>query len=131
MKLEISKSRVKQQNVSVIGLFSLAGRHEKMDDVFVYHECQSTSWSHSTKNKNKQKLNQKQRLDVPFTMFVRFFICLSCMFCLLVRFFMCLSYTFCLVACLLLCLFFDVPFPYVLSTCSFACFANAFPIRSD
>ena len=54
MKVEMSKSRVKQQNVSVIGLFSLAGRHEKMDDVFVYHECQSTSWSHSTKNKNKQ-----------------------------------------------------------------------------
>ena len=54
MKVEMSKSRVKQQNVSVIGLFSLAGRHEKIDDVFVYHECQSTSWSHSTKNKNKQ-----------------------------------------------------------------------------
>ena len=55
MKVEMSKSRVKQQNVSVIGLFSLAGRYEKMD---------------------------------------------------------------------------DVPFPYVLSTCSFVCFANAFPIRS-
>ena len=26
----MSKRRVKQQNVSVIGLFALAGRHEKM-----------------------------------------------------------------------------------------------------
>ena len=43
--------RVKQQNISVIGLFTLAGRYEKMDDIFVYHECQSTRWSHSTKNK--------------------------------------------------------------------------------
>ena len=50
----MGKRRVKQQNVSVIGLFKLAGRHKKMDDVFVYHECQSTIWSHSAKHKNKQ-----------------------------------------------------------------------------
>ena len=50
----MSKRRVKQQNVSVIGLFTLAGWHKKMDDVFVYHECQSTHWSYSAKNKNKQ-----------------------------------------------------------------------------
>ena len=95
------------------------------------------------------KLNQNNVCHVPFTMFVRFFICLSCTFCLLVRFFMCvsytfclllrfficLSYTFCLVGCLLLCLFFGClshtfcllvclfvlqrPFLYVLSSCSF------------
>ena len=59
--------RVKQQNISVIGLFTLAGRHEKMDDIFVYHECQSTRWSHSTKNK-------KNDCHVPFAMFVRFFV---------------------------------------------------------
>ena len=28
----MSKRRVKQQNVSVIGLFKLAGRHKKMDE---------------------------------------------------------------------------------------------------
>ena len=42
------------------------------------------------------KLNQNNVCHVPFTMFVCFFICLSCTFCLLVRFFMCLSYTICL-----------------------------------
>ena len=72
MKVEMSKSRVKQQNVSVIGLFSLAGRHEKMDDVFVYHECQSTRWSHSTKNKNKQT-QSKQRLPRAFYHVCSFF----------------------------------------------------------
>ena len=50
----MGKSRVKQQNVPVIGVFKLAGRHKKMDDVFVYHECQSRIWSHSAKHKNKQ-----------------------------------------------------------------------------
>ena len=85
----MSKRRVKQQNVSVIGLFTLAGRHKKMDDVFVYHECQSTRWSHSAKNKNKQT-QSKQRLPLTFyyvCSFVRFFICLSHTFCLLVRLF--------------------------------------------
>ena len=51
----MSKRRVKQQNISVIGLFKLAGRHKKTDDVFVYHECQSTRWSHSAKNKTQSK----------------------------------------------------------------------------
>ena len=37
----MSTWRVKQQSVSVIGLFKLAGRHKKMDDVFVNHECQN------------------------------------------------------------------------------------------
>ena len=69
----MSKRRVKQQNVSVIGLFTLAGRHKKMDDVFVYHECQSTRWSHSAKNKTN-KLNQNNVYHLPFTMFVRLFV---------------------------------------------------------
>ena len=45
----MGKRRGKQQNILVIGLFKLAGRHKKMDDVFVYHECQITRWSHSAK----------------------------------------------------------------------------------
>ena len=45
----MGKRRGKQQNISVTGLFKLAGRHKKMDDVFVYHECKSTRWSHSAK----------------------------------------------------------------------------------
>ena len=55
----MSKRRVKQLNISVIGLFKLAGRHKKMDDVFVYHECQSTRWSHSVKTKINKR-NHKQ-----------------------------------------------------------------------
>ena len=61
----MGKSRVKQLNISVIGLFTLAGRHKKMDDVFIYHECQSTRWSHSVKTKTN-KLNHKQRLSRAF-----------------------------------------------------------------
>ena len=66
----MGKGRVKQQNISVIGLFKLAGRHEKMDDVFIYHECQSTRWSHSVKTKTN-KLNHKQRLSRAF-----YYVCL-------------------------------------------------------
>ena len=61
----MGKRRVKQQNVSVIGLFKLAGQHKKMDDVFVYHECQSTRWSHSVKTKTNKR-NHKQRLSRAF-----------------------------------------------------------------
>ena len=57
--------RVKQQNISVIGLFKLAGRHKKMDDVFIYHECQSTRLSHSVKTK-ANKRNHKQRWSRAF-----------------------------------------------------------------
>ena len=73
----MSKRRVKQQNVSVTGLFKLAGRHKKMDDVFVHHECQSTRWSHSA-NIKTNKLNHKQRLSRVF-----YYVCLfvfSCAF---------------------------------------------------
>ena len=51
----MSKRRVKQQNLSVTGLFKFAGRRKKMDDVFVNHECQSTRKKNSAKKKNKQK----------------------------------------------------------------------------
>ena len=85
----MGKRRVKQQNVSVIGLFKLAGRHKKTDDVFVYHECQSTRWIHSATNE-KHKLNHKQRLSRVF-----YYVCVF------------------------VCLFFHVPFLYVLSSCSF------------
>ena len=82
----MSKRRVKQQNVSAIGLFTLAGRRKKMDDVFVYHKCSGTRWSHSAKIKNKQtKSKTTFATCLLLSMFVRFFICLSCMFCLLVR----------------------------------------------
>ena len=62
--------RVKQQNISVIGLFKLAGRHKKMDDVFIYHECQSTRWSHSVKTKTNKR-NHKQCLPRAF-----YYVCL-------------------------------------------------------
>ena len=81
----MSKRRVKQQNVSVIGLFKLAGRHKKMHDVFVYHECQSTTKINSAKNE-KHKLNHKQRLSRVFYFVCLFFMCLSYTFCLAVRF---------------------------------------------
>ena len=98
----MSKRRVKRQNVSVIGLFTLAGRHEKMDDVFVYHECQSTSWSHSAKNKNKQTQSKQRLPRIPFTMFVRLFVFsyafpIRFVYMFVCLFYKCLSYTFCLV----------------------------------
>ena len=61
----MGKRRVKQQNISVIGIFTLAGRHKKMDDVFVNHECQSTPWIPSVKTKTN-KLNHKQRSSRAF-----------------------------------------------------------------
>ena len=57
----MDKGRGKQQNVSVTGLFKLAGRHTKMDDVFVYRERQSTGRNQSTKeNKQTNKLNHER-----------------------------------------------------------------------
>ena len=89
----MGKRRVKQQKISVTGLFKLAGRHKKMDDVFVYHECQSTRWSHSTKNKNKTNSIKN------------------------------VCHVTCLLLCLFVCSFFHMPFLYVLSTCSFFSYA--------
>ena len=83
----MGKRRVKQQNVSVIGLFNLAGRHKKMDDVFVFHECQSTRWIHSAKNRNKQTQSQTTLVTcLLLRFFSLFFMCLSYTFCLAVRF---------------------------------------------
>ena len=95
----MSKRRVKQQNVSVIGLITLAGRREKMDGVLEYHECQSTRWSHTTKNKNKQTQSK--------TTFAT---------CLLPCLFVCS-------------LFHTPFLYVLSTTCSFVCFSNAFPIR--
>ena len=82
----MGKRRVKQQNVSVIGLFKLAGRHKKMDDVFVNHECLSTRCIHSVKT-NTNKLNHKRSSHafyyVCFFFYVPFLYVLSsfCFFC--------------------------------------------------
>ena len=82
----MGKRRVKQQNVSVIGLFKLAGRHKKMDDVFVNHECLSTRCIHSLKT-NTNKLNHKRSSHafyyVCFFFYVPFLYVLSsfCFFC--------------------------------------------------
>ena len=53
----MGKRRVKQQNISVIGLFKLAGRHKKMDDVFV-NTRKHTFESLSQKRINKTKQNK-------------------------------------------------------------------------
>ena len=81
----MGKRCVKQQNVSVIGLFKLAGRHNKMDDVFVYHDSQSTRWSHSVKTKTNKR-NHKQRLSRAFCYVCLFFHVLFFTFCQVVRF---------------------------------------------
>ena len=69
----MGKRRVKQQNVSVIGLFNVAGRHKKMDDVFVYtreHSLKSLSKKKKSKTKQTTKkthtLNPKQHLSRVF-----------------------------------------------------------------
>ena len=80
----MSKRRVKQQNVSVIGLFKLAGRHKKMHDVFVYHECQSTTKINSAKYKKHTNSITNNACHVSFTLFVCV-LCLSYTFCLAVR----------------------------------------------
>ena len=68
----MGKRRVKKMNISVTGLFKLAGRHKKMDDVFIYHECQSTRWSHSVKTKQTNSITNNAWL-VPFAMFAGLF----------------------------------------------------------
>ena len=47
----MGKRRVKQQNISVIGLFKLAGRHKKMDDVFV------NSRKHTFESLSQKRIN--------------------------------------------------------------------------
>ena len=82
----MSKRRVKQQNVSVTGLFKLAGRHKKMDDVFVTTYVRAQPKLTLQKIKKHTNSITNNACHVSFTLFV----------CLFVFFFMCLSYTFCL-----------------------------------
>ena len=100
----MSKRRVKQQNVSVIGLFKLDGMRKWM--AFSYTRNVRAHAGVTLQKIKTNKLNQKQCLPRAF-----YYVCSF------VRFFICLSYTFCL---LLVRLFvFQVPFLYVLSSCSF------------
>ena len=78
----MSKRRVKQQNVSVTGLFKLAGRRKKMDDVFVNHVCQSTRKKNSAKKKmyiyiyiQIDKQTQSQTTFVTCLLFFCLFMC--------------------------------------------------------
>ena len=81
----MGKRRIKQQNISVTGLFKLAGRHKKMDDVFVNTRKHSLE---SLSKKRKKKTNQttnKHTNSIPnnichvsFTLFV----CLCAIFIL-------------------------------------------------
>ena len=109
----MGKRRVKQQNISVIGLFKLAGRHKKMDDVFVNtrkHTLESLSQNRKKQNKTKQTTNKhtssipNKICHVSFTLFVclcAIFILSSCSFVcyLFFTFFsrVLISYTFYLV----------------------------------
>ena len=79
----MGKRRVKQQNISVIGLFKLAGRHKKMDDVFVNTRKHTfESLSQKRINKTKQTTNKHTNsipnniCHVSFTLFL----CLCAMF---------------------------------------------------
>ena len=97
----MGKRHVKQQNVSVIGLFNLAGRYKKMDDVLVNKRKHSHE-SLSKKRKTKQNVTnyQKNSQTQSQTMFV---------------------------TCLLLCLFVYVPFLYCLVVRLFViCFCFCF-----
>ena len=89
----MGKRHVKRQNISVIGLFNLAGRHKKMDDVFVNTRKHSLE-SLSKKRKRKQnKLPKKLTNSIPNNIFhVSFtvFVCLcAILYCLVVRLFIC------------------------------------------
>ena len=74
----MGKRHVKQQKVSVIGLFNLAGRHKKMDYVFVNTGNHSLESLSKKKRKAKRnKLPKKHTNSIPnnichvsFTLFV-------------------------------------------------------------
>ena len=99
MRVQMGKRRVKQQNISVIGLFKLAGRHKKMDDVFVNtrkHTFESLSQKRINKTKQNKtnykqthKLNPKQHLSRVFFS-VRLFMC----HVYIVQLFVCLLFVF-------------------------------------
>ena len=94
----MGKRHVKQQNVSVTGLFNLAGRHKKMDDVFVNTRKHSLE-SLSKKRKTKQnKLPKKLTNSIPNNIchvFFTVFVCLCAIFILSSCSFVCyLFFTF-------------------------------------
>ena len=103
----MGKRRVKQQNISVIGLFKLAGRHKKMDDVFVNTRKHTLeSLSKKRKNKTKQTTNKHTNsipnniCHVSFSLFV----CLCAIFILssslfVICFFTCLNFLYVLSSC--------------------------------
>ena len=96
----MSKRRVKQQNVSVIGLFKLDGMRKWM--AFSYTR-NVRAQAGVTLQKIKTNSIKNNVCHVPFTMFVRLFAFsyafpIRFVYYLFVcLFFKCLSYTFCLV----------------------------------
>ena len=103
----MGKRRVKQQNISVIGLFKLAGRHKKMDDVFV--NTRKHTFESLSQNKTKQNKLQTNTHTQSLTTFVTclllcLFVCVPCLYCLVVRlsvicFFTCLNFRYFLTSC--------------------------------
>ena len=95
----MGKRHVKQQNVSVTGLFNLAERHKKMDDVFVNtrkHTFESLSQKRINKTKQNKtnykqthKLNPKQHLSRVF-----YSVCLFMCHVYIVQLFVCLLFVF-------------------------------------
>ena len=91
----MSKRRVKQQNLSVTGLFKLAERRKKMDDVFVNHEGQSTPQKNSTKKPKKLQIDKQTQSQTTFVTCL-LLVCLCAIFitlCLVVRLFVCLFFS--------------------------------------
>ena len=85
----MSKRRVKQKNLSVTGLFKLAGRRKKMEDVFVNHECQSTRKKKLCKKKKKTSIDKQTQSQTTFVTCL-LLVCLCAIFitlCLVVRLF--------------------------------------------
>ena len=95
----MSKRRVKQQNVSVIGLFKLDGMRKWM--AFSYTRNVRAHAGVTLQKIKTNKLNQKQCLPRAF-----YYVCSFFLYAFPIRFvyylfvclfFKCLSYTFCLV----------------------------------
>ena len=105
----MGKRRVKQQNISVIGLFKLAGRHKKMDDVFVNTRKHTfESLSQKRINKTKQTTNKHTNsipnniCHVSFTLFLclcAMFKLSSCSFVCYLFFHACLNFLYFLSSC--------------------------------
>ena len=119
----MSKRRVKQQNVSVTGLFKLAGRHMKMNDVFV------TTYVRAQPKLTLQKIKNTQTQSQT-TLVTCLLLCLFVCF-----FFMCLSYTFCLAVrfnCIKRAVFTNAPiFPAYSTNIVIVIFNKWLPLLSD